>query len=116
MTEQLSQDGLKVLVWGIAIPYHHWTRYDYAQERIEEMMEEELGDLHQELMNNVQVESFCLVGLLVIHSVPRRDLVADQIIPAAPIVRDMYATMKRIGVISTLRGHYTESLQEAMAY
>ena len=104
LTVQLDHDGLKVLVWGIAIPYHHWTRYHYAQERIEEMMEEELGALHQELMRNVQVESFCLVGLLVIHGVPRRGLVADEVIPVAPIVRDMYATMKRIGLMSKLRG------------
>ena len=104
MTEQLTQDGLKVLVWGIAIPYHHWVRHQYAQAAIEEMMEQELINLHRCLMDNVQVESFCLVGLLVVHGVPQRGLVADQVIPVQPIVRDMFATMKRIGVISTLRG------------
>ena len=60
--------------------------------------------LHRCLMDSVQVENFCFVGLLVIHSVPHRDLVADQIIPVVPIVRDMFATMKRIGLRSRLQG------------
>ena len=104
MSQQLEAGGLKILVWGIAIPYHHWIRHDYLQATIEEMMEEELRDLHRCLMDNVQVENFCLVGLLVIHGVPQRGLVADQIIPVAPIVGDMFATMKRIGLRSRLQG------------
>ena len=54
--------------------------------------------LHRCLMDNVQVENFCLVGLLVIHGVPQTGLVADEVIPVAPIVRDMCAMMKRIGL------------------
>ena len=104
MTEQLDQDGLKVLVWGIAIPYRHWDRHQYAQAAIVEVMQEELRNLHHCLIHHVKVESFCLVGLLVVHGVPQRGMFADQEIFVAPIVRDMFVTMKKIGVISTLHG------------
>ena len=60
--------------------------------------------LHRCLMDSVQVENFCLVGLLVIHGVPQTGLVADEVIPVAPIVRDMCAMMKRIGLGSKLKG------------
>ena len=104
MTDQLWQVGLKVLVWGIAVPYHHWVRHQYAQATMEEVMEEELINLHRCLIDNVQVESFCLVGLMVVHGVPQRGMVADRLIPLTPIVRDMFAMMKIMGVVSTLRG------------
>ena len=104
MTEQLDQDGLKVLVWGMAIPYRHLARHQYAQAAIEEVMQEELRNLHHCLIYDVGVERFCLVGLLVVHGVPQKGMVADQQIPVAPPVRNMFVTMKKIGVISTLHG------------
>ena len=104
MTEQLREDGLKVLVWGMAIPYYHYAHHQYAQAAIEEVIQEELRNLHHCLIYHVGVESFCLVGLLVVHGVPQKGMVADQQIPVAPTVRDMFVTMKKIGVTSTLRG------------
>ena len=104
MSQQLEAGGLKILVWGIAIPYRHWDRHQYAQAAIVEVMREELRQLHYCLINNVQVQSFCLVGLLVVHGVPQKGMVADQQIPVAPPVRNMFVTMKKIGVTSTLHG------------
>ena len=104
MTAQLREKGLKVLVWGMAIPYRHLARHQYAQAAIEEVMQEELRNLHHCLIHHAKVESFCLVGLLVVHGVPQRGMVADQQFPVAPIVRDMFVTMKKIGVTSTLHG------------
>ena len=98
MSQQLEAGGLKILVWGLAIPYHHWIQHDYLQDTVEEMMVEELRVLHGCLMDSVGVHNFCLVGLLVIHGVPQTGLVADEVIPVAPIVRDMCAMMKRTGL------------------
>ena len=104
MTEQLREDGLKVLVWGMAIPYYHYAHHQYEQAAIEEVIQEELRNLHHCLIYDVGVERFCLVGLLVVHGVPQKGMVADQQIPVAPPVRNMFVTMKKIGVISTLHG------------
>ena len=104
MSEQLEAGGLKILVWGLAIPYHHWIQHDYLQDTVEEMMVEELRVLHGCLMDSVGVHNFCLVGLLVIHGVPQTGLVADEVIPVAPLIRDMCAMMKRIGLGSKLKG------------
>ena len=104
MTEQLNEARLKVLLWGVALPYNHYVRLRGNEAPLEEMMQEELRILYHSLQTQVGVEAFCLVGLMVIHGCPQKDMVADEQFAVTPIFRDMFVTMKKIGVTSKLKG------------
>ena len=104
MTEQLNEARLKVLLWGVALPYNHYVRARENGAPLEEMMQEELRNLYHSLQVQVGVEAFCLVGLMVIHGVPQKGMVADEQFAVTPIVRDMFVTMKKMGLTSKLKG------------
>ena len=104
MDSLLRNDNFKVLVWGMAIPYNHYVWAKRKQLPIEEIIQEELSTLFEALTNHLHLEHFCLVGLLVIANVPEQAMLHDKEYPVTFLVRDTFATMKRVAVTSSLHG------------
>ena len=68
------------------------------------MIRADLRHLYHVLHTTINVENFVLVGLLVIHGVPQRGMLADEQFQIDRVIGDCWVTMMRMGVTSTLHG------------